>query len=126
MSRILIVDDEPKIVQIFTTFLSKMGFEVMPAHGGEEAVAFLRSGARADLMIVDMKMPKVTGLDVLRLRHELGLTMPVIIVTGSMSQEKGYKQLEALGFSPGDIIYKPVDLFLLLAEVKKHLAKVQA
>ena len=74
-----------------------------------------------DLMILDMKMPRITGLDVLKVKKDLQDIRPVIILTGSMGQEKIYKDLEGLGFRWEDVIYKPVDLLLLLNEVKKKL-----
>jgi FixJ family two-component response regulator len=74
-----------------------------------------------DLMILDMKMPKVTGLDVLKVKHGLNDRRPVIIVTGSMGQEEVHAEVKALSFGRENVIHKPVDLFLLLDEVKKQL-----
>ena len=121
MAKILLVDDEKKIVEILALFLAKMGFEIISLFGGEEAVEFLKSGKKADLMLLDMKMPKVTGLDVLKEKKSLNDTTPVIILTGSTGQEEAYEQLKEFGFSREDIIYKPVDLFFLLTEIKKKL-----
>ena len=121
MARILVVDDEEQIVKIFAAFLVKTGFEVIQALGGEEAIGLLRSGGTMDLMILDMKMPRLTGLDVLKAKRDLNDQRPVIIVSGSMGEEKGYDELKEFGFSRKDILYKPVDLFLLLDEVRKKL-----
>jgi DNA-binding NtrC family response regulator len=116
-----VVDDEKQIVEIFAAFLAKMGFEVIQAFGGEEAIGLLKSGVTIDLMILDMKMPKVTGLDVLKVKNSLKDARPVIILTGSVGQEKIYHELKEFGFVREDIVYKPVDLFFLLGEVKKKL-----
>ena len=121
MARILVVDDEEKIIKIFSTFLSKMGFEVIEVVGGEAAIGFLKSGMDMDLMILDMKMPKVTGLDVLKVKHSLNDRRPVIIVTGSMGQEEVHAEVKELSFGREKVIHKPVDLFLLLDEIKKQL-----
>ncbi|MBF0123103.1 MAG: response regulator, partial [Candidatus Omnitrophica bacterium] len=117
----LLVDDEKKIVDLFAAFLMRKGFEVVLASGGEKAIEVLKSGMQIDLMLLDMKMPGVSGLDVLREKAVLKDVTPVIIVTGSFGQEQIYRDLEKLGFTREDIIYKPVDLFLLLEEVKKKL-----
>lgn len=121
MPKILLVDDEEQIRRILVEFLTKMGFEIIQASGGEEVVGLLRSGVEMDLMVIDMKMPKVAGLDVLREKNNLKDVRPVIILTGSIEAEKHYAGLKELGFGPDDIVYKPVDLFLLLDAVKKKL-----
>lgn len=125
MPKILVVDDEEPIRRILAEFLTKMGFEVIQASGGEEAIGLLRSGVELDLMIMDMKMPKVAGFDVLKEKNNLNDARPVIILTGSIDVKKQYAELKELSFGPDDIIYKPVDLFSLLDEVKKklHLAR---
>jgi DNA-binding NtrC family response regulator len=121
MPKILVVDDEEQIRRILAEFLGKMGFEVIQASSGEEAIGLLRSGAKTDLMVIDMKMPKVGGLDVLKEKNNLKDARPVIILTGSIDADKYYDGLKELGFGPKDIVYKPVDLFSLLDTVKKKL-----
>jgi DNA-binding response OmpR family regulator len=122
MPKILVVDDEERIRRVLAEFLAKMGFEVIQAPGGEEAIAMIRSGAELDLMIVDMKMPKVAGFDVLKEKYNLNDQRPVIILTGSIDAEHYYAELRELGYSlKDDIVYKPVDLFVLLDVMKKKL-----
>jgi DNA-binding NtrC family response regulator len=121
MPRILVVDDEEQIVKIFTDFLSRMRFDVISAVGGAAAIELLKSGVVMDMMILDMKMPKVTGIDVLKAKHGLKDARPVIIVTGSMGQEKVYAAVKEFGLAREDIVYKPVDLLVLLDEIKKKL-----
>ena len=69
MAEILVIDDEYQILDILERFLVKMGFQVITALGGEEGIKAIDS-QDVDLIILDMKMPKVTGIDVLNL-HEL-------------------------------------------------------
>ena len=122
MPKILVVDDEEGIRRVLAEFLAKMGFEIIQASAGEEAIGLLRSGVEMDLMNIDMKMPKVGGLEVLKEKGNLNDVRPVIILTGSVDAEKHYASgLKELGLGPGDIIYKPVDLFSLLDAVKKKL-----
>lgn len=122
MPKILVVDDEEQIRRILAEFLAKIGFEVIQVSTGEEAIGLLRLGVEMDLMVVDMKMPEVGGLEVLKEKKNLHNVRPVIILTGSVDAEKDYASgLKELGLGPGDIIYKPVDLFSLLDAVKKKL-----
>ncbi|MFH1398166.1 MAG: response regulator [Candidatus Omnitrophota bacterium] len=122
MPKILVVDDEEGIRRVLVEFLAKMGFEIIQASGGEEAIELLRPGLEMDLMVIDMKMPKVGGLEVLKEKKNLNDVRPVIILTGSIDAEEYYSSgLKELGLGPGDVIYKPVDLFSLLDTVKKKL-----
>ena len=116
-NKILIVDDEEKIRDILKEFLTKMGFDIIQAKGGEEAVELLKNDGKIDLMILDMKMPQFTGIDVLRRKSELKDNRPVILLTGTVSQEN----INIPGFSMEDVVYKPFDLFSILMMVKKKL-----
>jgi len=71
MPKILVVDDEEGIRRVLAEFLTKMGFEIIKASAGEEAIGLLRSGVEMDLMVIDMKMPKVGGLEVLKEKKNL-------------------------------------------------------
>ena len=121
MYRILVVDDEAAIVKLLQEFLRKFGFEVIKAAGGEEALAMLCSPEAFDLMIVDMKMPKVAGLEVLREFKKTRGETPFIVLTGSIDIERNEKELAEAGCTKETMLYKPVDLFLLLGMVKKLL-----
>jgi len=121
MYNILVVDDEEKIVNVLEEFLEKMGFEVIKAAGGVKGLEALRSDAKIDLMIVDMKMPKVAGHDVLKERERVRKGLPVIILTGSIDAGKFLADLDKTEYGEGDILHKPVDLFALLELVKKKL-----
>jgi DNA-binding response OmpR family regulator len=121
MYKILVVDDEPRIAKVLQNFLVKSGFQVTQALGGEEAIKILNSGLKIDLMMVDMKMPKVTGLEVVKEMKRINKKIPVIILTGSIDADKHLVTLKEMGFGSEDIAYKPVDLFALLDAVKMKL-----
>lgn len=121
MHKILIVDDEEKIRDVLAKFLVKAGFEVIQAPGGQEAIEILRQDGKIDLMVLDMKMPEVSGVDILQEMRNLNKTLPVILLTGSIDAEKYLISLKELGFAEENICYKPVDLFALLDLVKKKL-----
>jgi DNA-binding NtrC family response regulator len=122
MHKILVVDDEARIVEILEKFLAKNGFEVIKSVGGENALELLRSNVKIDLLIIDMKMPQVTGFDVLKEKKKWDNKAPVIILTGSIDVEKHLSGLRELGYTQSDIAHKPVDLFALLEMVKGKLA----
>ena len=120
MAKLLVVDDEAKIRDILVEFFTRMGFNVIQAKVGEEAIALLKADKAIDLMILDMKMPGSTGIDVLKMKNEMKDERPVILLTGTVSQEN----IKVIGFSMADdVVYKPFDLFLILGMVKKKLMK---
>jgi two-component system response regulator MprA len=121
MPKILVVDDEKRIADIIDKFLTINGFDVMKTVGGEEAIEVLVSDAPIDMMLLDMKMPKVDGMDVIRKKEELGRKFPVLLLTGSVDAERFADELKEKGFREEDILYKPVDLPVLLEKVKKKL-----
>ena len=118
---VLVVDDEMKIREILDAFLTQMGFTVVQAPGGQEAIECLQADAQIDLVILDMKMPMVTGLQVLRQKNDLKDTRPVILLTGTVSQDNISADLQAVGYSLEDVTYKPFDLFAVLRMVRRKL-----
>ncbi len=119
--KILVVDDEPRIAKVLQDFLMKMGLEVTTAAGGEKAIEILDSGIKLDLIILDMKMPGVSGPDVLKHMKKINCAIPALVLTGSIDAEKYLQDLKELNFYSENIVYKPVDLFMLLEMVKKKL-----
>jgi len=125
MYKILVVDDEPRIGKVLQDFLVKSGFEVTQVLGGEEAIKLLNSEMKIDLMVLDMKMPKVRGTDVIKEMVRINKEIPTIILTGSIEAGKYLTDLIKFGYTEKDILYKPLDLFLLLDMVKKKLKITQ-
>jgi len=121
MYKILAVDDEPRIAEVLHEFLTKAGFDVKNVLGGREAIEIIKSDIKIDLMVLDMKMPKVTGFDVIKEMERISKKLPTIILTGSIDAEKYLGGLRVLGYTREDILHKPVDLFELLDAVKKKL-----
>jgi len=121
MPKILVVDDEIEILSILEKFLTKMNFEVIAADGGEKAIEVLSSNEDIDLMVVDIKMPKVTGIDVLGELKALNKNIKAIVLSGSIGQPENLDILRDLGYNTDDIVYKPIDLFVLLDVIKKKL-----
>jgi|GEM_PF-886163 two-component system, OmpR family, response regulator VanR len=121
MSKIMIVDDEQEIVNIIDVFLRKNGFEILKTLEGDKALDILKAGTKVDLLIIDMRMPKITGMEVLKEIGKAGIKLPVIILSGSIGLQKDIDELIRLGYNENDVMYKPIDLFEILAKVKQKL-----
>jgi len=125
--RILVVDDEPDIVDYLTELLTAQGYAVEPAHTGGEALAAMRTGGASplsptgiDLVILDVRIPEPDGYEVCRraksdeaLRH-----IPIIMVTALGSQQNVTQGLE---IGADDYVAKPFSPEELLARVKAML-----
>jgi CheY-like chemotaxis protein len=121
--RLLLADDEPDIVLVTKTRLEISGYEVVTALDGEEAMSGIRS-SRPDLILLDLKMPKLDGYQVCKIVKsdpELKHT-PVLIFSASSSYalclEKQCLQLGADGY-----IRKPFDVKELLGKIASLLAR---
>jgi len=128
-TRILVVDDESEIAESLADFLvRKEGFQVQIAHDGPQAIAYLEStigGAdEIDLVLLDMRMPGLSGLDVLdwiRKHPDLRYTRVVLLTAAASSDEK----VQALSAGADDYITKPYYMQELLARVKTILRTQQ-
>lgn len=111
--RILVVDDEGHIRDILAETLRDAGYAVETAANGEEAVRKLRAGA-FDLILLDIRMPVHSGLDVLKLLRRKGGFPPVMVITGLASSEE---MDEALRLGAAKCVRKPFHLKTLLEDV---------
>ncbi|NUP88699.1 MAG: response regulator [Candidatus Sumerlaeia bacterium] len=117
--RILCVDDEPSIRLLFEQELSEEGYDVDTASGGQEAIEKILKQP-PDLMLLDIRMEDMTGLEVLQaIRPELP-DLPVIMVTAVRGLRDDFSVESDTAVV--DYITKPVDLEDLRAKVKKALA----
>jgi len=117
--RILIVDDNSENLEIFRARLSHHGYEILTAQDGEEALATARE-SRPDLILLDIMMPKLDGIEVcrrLKADHSLPF-MPIIMVTARSDAKDVVAGLEAGG---DEYLTKPVDQGALVARVKSML-----
>lgn len=116
--KILLVDDEVELLQALSERLQLRGFEVVVAHSGEEALDILE-GAAPDLMVLDLKMPGIDGMDVLRSTRQICPRVQVIMLTGHGS-EKDREMALRLGVF--DYLQKPVDIMELLSALNRAAA----
>ena len=119
---ILITDDEKDIVDIMDRFFTRMGYNTIAINEAPKVLELIKSNKKIDAMILDMKMPIVKGIDIIRELKRIKSEIPVIIVSGSIGiQPKYIKELEGLNYSMDDCLRKPVDLFVLLDKLKEKL-----
>ena len=116
MKKILLVDDEDSIHLLYREELEEEGYEVHSALSGEEALDQLKI-ISPDLIILDINMPGMNGIDVLRQIKETNPDLPVIL--SSAYQE--FKQ-DLATWASDDYIVKSSNLDELKAAVKKHLS----
>ncbi|HXI99231.1 MAG TPA: response regulator [Gemmatimonadaceae bacterium] len=119
LSHILVADDEPHIGRIIKMKLEQGPFKVSLAYDGEEALAFLDSDDQVDLALLDLMMPKLSGLDVLRKirEQERFKSLPCIILTagGDAKHERDALALGATHFLTKP--FSPKKLYALVARL---------
>jgi len=119
--RLLIVDDDAGQRSLLNSFLQSQGFDTVPVASGEEALEVLRS-KEFNMMISDVRMPGISGLETLRLARQEHAVLPVLLVTAYADVR------EAVGaMRDGAVNYlsKPIDLDELLASVQRATGLAQ-
>ena len=120
--RILVADDEPHIRRILITFLETAGFQVRTEANGSAALERLRGDEPFDLVILDILMPKATGLEVLgevrKIEHRS--TVPVLILT---AKGQDTDRAEAFELGADAFLTKPFSPKKLLAQIDEIIAR---
>jgi two-component system, OmpR family, KDP operon response regulator KdpE len=115
---ILVVDDEPQITRVLKTTLSSQGYGVRTASDGDEAVQLMKEWP-PDLVITDLRMPNMSGLDLCR--HVRTKSRVPIIVLSVKGEER--TKVEALDAGADDYVTKPFGVNELLARVRAALRR---
>jgi len=118
-SNILVVDDEPVARQSLTDILKLEGYNVISVPNGQAAVEYVRTHP-IDLMIVDLRMPGMDGLEVVQVVNQISPETEVILLTAFGSTETA---IQALRLRIHDYLLKPASPAQILASVKKGLAR---
>ena len=113
-SRVLVVADDPSILDTVTSILTSEGFEVMAASGGHQALSMLHSW-HPTLVLLDMRMPVMDGWAVARAMRETGSKIPIVVMTAAESAKRWADEIGAAGH-----LAKPFALDELLACVEEH------
>ena len=117
--KILVVDDQHHVADTVVEIMSRAGYSATAAYGGMEAVKRFQEGDY-QLVITDLKMPEVNGMDLLKTIKGIDAKVPVIVVTGYGTVKKA---VEAIKIGAYDFIEKPVDRDKLELIVKRALER---
>lgn len=118
-ARILLVDDDAKIVRLVQTYLENDGYQVVCTGDGLDALDLARS-KQPDLMVLDLMLPGMDGRDVCRVLRAEGSRLPVIMLTARSAEDD---KLTGLGLGADDYVTKPFSPRELLARVRAVLRR---
>ncbi|MCL4294438.1 MAG: response regulator transcription factor [Anaerolineae bacterium] len=120
-AKILVVDDDKKTVNLIRLYLEKDGYRVLVAYDGQRALELARQ-KRPDLIVLDLMLPQVDGLDICRtLRVRSESKVPIIMLTARTTEED---KLLGLDLGADDYVTKPFSPRELLARVRAVLRRV--
>src|SRR5256712_13841454 len=117
MARVLVVDDERRMRRVLQIQLERMGIDSVPAESGEEALDRFQA-EKIDLVLTDLKMPGMSGLELLARVRELDADVPVIVLTAYGTVQTA---VEAMKLGAFDYVLKPFDLEAVELTVRKGL-----
>ncbi len=118
-NKILIIEDDKDINEMVSNYLIKEGFEVCTAFNGEEGIeVFLKE--EFDLVLLDIMMPKMDGLEVMRVMREKSV-IPILIMS---AKDSDIDKAVGLGMGADDYIAKPFSLLELSARIKAMIRRV--
>ena len=112
--RVLLAEDEKALSRVLVTIFEKNHYSVDPVYNGEDALSYLQSG-NYDVAVLDIMMPKMDGITVLRKVREAGSQIPILMLTAKSEVED-----KVLGLDSGanDYLAKPFDTKELLARIR--------
>jgi len=123
--KILIIDDEADVREVLRLHLESVNLNVIEAENGEEGIKLMKSGAnllQVGLILCDIRMPKVNGVEAIEYLKENAPSIPIIVVTGYPDSELAVSLLKK---GVKDYLVKPVEKEKLLAKVKEALSAEQ-
>jgi CheY-like chemotaxis protein len=115
---VLVVDDDPDILEIVTVVLDLYDVPAVTASDGIEALAAMRGSGELGLVLLDLMMPRMNGVDVLAAmkRDPRLATMPVIVISGNYHTEQ-----EVLAMGADEYLVKPIDVDVLIHAVSRFV-----
>ena len=120
---VLVIDDEKKLAQLFVDVLENEGHKVHVAHKGEDGIAKLEElGEEIGMVFTDMKLPDITGNDVLREVKKRRPDLPVVVVTGFATKDGA---VEAMRLGAYDYLTKPFNIAEIALVAKRALERTR-
>jgi DNA-binding NtrC family response regulator len=123
IAKLMLVDDEVPFVETMTKRLTKRDIEVRTAFSGKEALDALSKDQGVEVIILDVKMPGMDGIDTLREIKRLYPLVEVIMLTGHATVESA---IEGMKLGAFDYLMKPCDMDILMGKVREAAAKKRA
>lgn len=120
-NKLLIVDDEVEISEALSIFFRNRGFDVIVENDSEKVVGVVRQEQGIDLIIMDIKMPGLSGIDIFKQIRDMNIEVPVLFLTGSIAWAKYINVLKEYGVQEYHFVDKPVTLNFLLEKVNMIL-----
>ena len=120
-ARLLVVEDDPNIVELLSASLRFAGFEVATAHDGHQALRTARE-FRPDLMVLDVMMPGIDGFEVVRRLGAEGSRCPVVFLT---ARDAVADKIMGLTVGGDDYVTKPFCLEVLTARIRAVLRRIR-
>jgi CheY-like chemotaxis protein len=114
--RVLMAEDEPLAAEVIEEGLVEAGFEVLAANDGQEAVDLAANGAGFDLLLTDLRMPRLDGMELIARLRAQRPDLPVVVMTGFPPPD-GAVSLQA-GRGPLRLLTKPVGITPLIAALR--------
>lgn len=115
--RLMVVDDEKVIRDLLRRHLTSLGYDVVTAESGEDALAKAR-GFRPALVFLDLKMPGMGGMECMKELRQLHPDLPVVVLTAVLERQA---VLNAVDIGAQEYLYKPVDLTTVTQVVNRLL-----
>src|SRR5690606_20308292 len=116
---VLVVDDDPTQRRLIQAVLEREGFLVTHAESGDEAIKRLAAGARADVVLLDLVMPGISGQDTLTAMRARGSTQPVIVVTATGGIDTVVQAMQAGAI---DFFVKPAAPERIIVSIRNALS----
>ncbi len=121
MRRVLVVDDDPQLRQLLRDVLRSRGVDVVATEDGEGVLDLVRAH-HPDAVVLDLKMPRVSGIEALRELRKAGESLPVLVLTGILEEDQ---VLEAFEEGADDYVTKPFQPRVLVARLLAVLRRGQ-
>jgi two-component system OmpR family response regulator len=117
--RILVVDDDPDVQQVLKRFLGEDAYEVSTVDDGDAAMRRLQRDP-PDLVLLDLDMPRLNGLEVLRRISAAGIDVAVVVLSGHFD-ERAFEL--AINLGAKSYLHKPIDFKMLEATINRYLGQ---
>ena len=119
MYNILVCDDDKEIVKAIEIYLSKEGYNILKAYDGEEAIKILNNNDDIQLIILDIMMPKMDGIEVAN-RIRQNKSIPIIMLS---AKSEDYDKISGLNNGADDYVTKPFNPLELIARVNSQIRR---